>query len=78
MIGAPAVVLIWLVAGVTDLRKGLDSLAALVQNWLSGNPISGDVYFFRGRQGDKLKLLWYSGDGVCLLGTSKNWLCRLQ
>jgi transposase len=66
MIGAPAGVLIWLVAGVTDLRKGLDSLAALVQNQLSGNPFSGDVYIFRGRRGDKVKLLWYSGDGVCL------------
>ena len=58
--------LIWLVAGVTDLRKGLDSLAALVQNQLLGNPFSGDVYIFRGRRGDKVKLLWYSGDGVCL------------
>ena len=66
MIGAPAGVLIWLVAGVTDLRKGLDSLAALVQNQLSGNPFSGDVYIFRGRRGDKVKLLWYSGDAVCL------------
>jgi transposase len=66
MIGAPAGVFIWLVAGVTDLRKGLDSLAALVQNQLSGNPFSGDVYIFRGRRGDKVKLLWYSGDGVCL------------
>lgn len=66
MIGAPAGVLIWLVAGVTDLRKGLDSLAALVQKELSGNPFSGDVYIFRGRRGDKVKLLWYSGDGVCL------------
>ena len=66
MIGAPSGVLIWLVAGVTDLRKGLDSLAALVQNQLSGNPFSGDVYIFRGRRGDKVKLLWYSGDGVCL------------
>lgn len=67
MIGAPAGVLIWLVAGVTDLRKGLDSLAALVQNRLLGNPFSGDVYIFRGRRGDKVKLHWYSGDGVCLL-----------
>ena len=66
MIGAPSGVLIWLVAGVTDLRKGLDGLAALVQNHLAVNPFSGDLYVFRGRRGDKVKLLWYSGDGVCL------------
>jgi transposase len=66
MIGAPSGVLIWLVAGVTDLRKGLDSLAALVQNHLASNPFSGDLYVFRGRRGDKVKILWYSGDGVCL------------
>jgi transposase len=66
MIGAPSGVLIWLVAGVTDLRKGLDGLAALVQNHLAANPFSGDLYVFRGRRGDKVKILWYSGDGVCL------------
>lgn len=66
MIGAPSGVLIWLVAGATDLRKGLDGLAALVQNHLAANPFSGDLYVFRGRRGDKVKILWYSGDGVCL------------
>lgn len=66
MIGAPSGVLIWLVTGATDLRKGLDGLAALVQNHLASNPYSGDLYVFRGRRGDKVKLLWYSGDGVCL------------
>lgn len=66
MIGAPSGVLIWLVAGVTDLRKGLDGLAALVQSHLVANPFSGDLYVFRGRRGDKVKILWYSGDGVCL------------
>lgn len=66
MIGAPSGVLIWLVAGATDLRKGLDGLATLVQNHLAANPFSGDLYVFRGRRGDKVKILWYSGDGVCL------------
>lgn len=56
----------WIVAGVTDLRKGLDSLAAVVQNQLLESPFSGELYIFRGRRGDKIKILWFSEDGMCL------------
>jgi transposase len=66
MIGVPGGALIWLVAGVTDLRKGFDSLCALVQNELKEDPFSGHFYIFRGRRGDRIKVLWYSRDGVCL------------
>ena len=66
MISPPGGVLIWLVAGFTDLRKGLDGLSALVQSRLNENPFSGSLYIFRGRRGDKIKVLWYSHDGLCL------------
>jgi transposase len=66
MISPPGGVLIWLVAGFTDLRKGLDGLSALVQSRLQENPFSGSLYIFRGRRGDKIKVLWYSQDGLCL------------
>jgi transposase len=66
MISPPGGVLIWLVAGFTDLRKGLDGLSALVQSRLNENPYSGSLYIFRGRRGDKIKVLWYSQDGLCL------------
>ena len=39
---------IWLAAGVTDLRRGFDGLAALVQNQLRVNPFDGQVFLFRG------------------------------
>lgn len=58
---------VWIAAGVTDLRKGFDGLAALVQTQLSMNPFSGQVFVFRGRRGDQVKLLWWDGDGLCLL-----------
>jgi len=58
---------VWIAAGVTDLRKGFDGLAALVQTQLEKNPFSGQVFVFRGRRGDQLKLLWWDGDGLCLL-----------
>jgi len=66
MIAPPAGVRVWLAAGVTDMRKGFDGLAALVQMQLSEDPFSGHLFVFRGRRGDRLKILWWSGDGLCL------------
>lgn len=67
MIGLPAGTRIWLAAGVTDMRKSFDGLAALVQGRLAENPFSGHVFVFRGRAGDRVKLLWWDGSGLCLL-----------
>ena len=66
MISIPAGVRIWLAAGVTDLRRGFDGLAALVQTELAENPFSGQLFIFRGRRGDLVKVLWHDGDGMCL------------
>jgi transposase len=57
---------IWIVAGITDLRRGFIGLSAMVQTALKTNPFSGQVFVFRGRRGDLIKLLWYDGDGLCL------------
>jgi len=57
---------IWIVAGVTDLRRGFVGLSAMVQTALKENPFSGQVFVFRGRRGDLIKLLWFDGDGLCL------------
>jgi len=66
MIGLPAGTRIWLVAGMTDMRCGFNGLAAKVQTALQENPYSGHVFLFRGRRGDTVKVLWWSGDGLCL------------
>ena len=66
MIGPPNGTRIWLVAGFTDLRKGFDGLSTLVQTRLDANPFCGELYIFRGKRGDKIKVLWYSQDGLCL------------
>lgn len=66
MISLPAGTRIWLAAGVTDMRKGFDGLAALVQGSLAENPFCGHVFVFRGRRGDRVKLLWFDGEGLCL------------
>lgn len=67
MIGPPAGTRIWIAAGVTDMRRGFDGLAALVQTQLEADPFSGQIFVFRGRRGDRVKLLWWDGDGLCLL-----------
>lgn len=66
MIGPANGARIWLVAGFTDLRRGFDGLSALVQTRLNANPFSGELYIFRGKRGDRIKVLWYSQDGLCL------------
>jgi len=66
MIALAAGTRVWLAAGVTDMRKGMDGLAALVQTALAENPFSGQLFAFRGRRGDLVKLLWFDGDGMCL------------
>jgi transposase len=67
MMGFPAGTRIWMAAGVTDMRCGFQGLAAKVQSVLEDNPFGGDVFVFRGRRGDTLKVLWSTGDGLCLL-----------
>lgn len=57
---------IWLACGVTDLRNGFDGLAGLIQTRLSEDPFSGQLFVFRGRRGDRVKMLWFDGDGLCL------------
>ena len=66
MIGFPAGTRVWLAAGVTDMRRGFDGLASIVQGALLEDPFSGHVFVFRGRKGDRVKVLWWSGDGKCL------------
>jgi transposase len=66
MIGLPAGTRVWLAAGATDMRKGFDGLAMVVQTTLVRDPFSGHVFVFRGRRGDLIKVLWWSGDGLCL------------
>lgn len=66
MMGLPHGARIWLACGVTDMRRGFDGLAALVQTHLLSDPFSGHFFIFRGRRGNRVKILWWSGDGMNL------------
>ena len=80
MIGLPAGTRIWIAAGVTDMRRGFHGLSAQVQTVLEQQPLSGHVFVFRGRRGDIVKVLWFDGDGLCLLPSGWNGvgLCGLR
>nr|WP_272884913.1 IS66 family insertion sequence element accessory protein TnpB [Candidatus Rhodoblastus alkanivorans] len=57
---------VWLATGHTDMRKGFNSLALRVQETLKRNPHNGNLFCFRGRRGDLLKVIWHDGQGACL------------
>ncbi len=66
MIAIPTGVRVWLATGHTDMRRGFRSLALLVQEELKRDPHAGDLYVFRGRRGDLIKVIWHDGQGACL------------
>ena len=56
----------------TDMRKSFDSLVGLVQLHLGQDPLSGDLFVFRSKRGDRLKLLYWDDDGLAI------WYKRLE
>lgn len=66
MLSLPELVRIFVCTQPTDMRKGFDSLAAVVRDWLGGDPLSGHLFVFRSRRGDRVKLLWWDKDGLAV------------
>ena len=63
---------IYLCTSPTDMRKGFDTLAALVKDFLGYDPLSGHMFLFIGRAKDRLKILYWDADGFAL------WYKRLE
>jgi transposase len=63
---------VFLAADATDMRKGFDSLASLVESSLALDPLSGHLFVFRSRRGDRIKVLYWDKDGYAL------WYKRLE
>ena len=58
---------VYLACGYTDLRKGIDGLAALVQQQFHLDPFQNTLFLFCGRQRDRIKGLYWEGDGFLLV-----------
>ena len=66
MIGLSSETQVWLASGATDMRRGFDGLALLVQEMLKRDPHCGHLFVFRGKRGGLVKILWHDGQGMCL------------
>jgi transposase len=66
LIPVPSNTRVWLAAGVTDMRRGFNTLAAQAEKTLSADPFCGHLFVFRGRRGDLLKIIWWDSQGACL------------
>ena len=63
---------IWLASEATDMRCGFDRLAERVRAVIGEDPLSGHLFVFRSRRGDRLKILHWDRDGFVL------WYKRLE
>ncbi|MBV8092447.1 MAG: IS66 family insertion sequence element accessory protein TnpB [Acetobacteraceae bacterium] len=67
MVSLPASLRIWLATRATDLRKSFDSLAELVRQQLAADPLSGQLFVFRNKRADRVKLLYWDEDGFVII-----------
>jgi len=66
MMVPPSGVRVLVAAQPVDFRKGIDGLAAVVQEALGLDPFAGDVFVFRSKRADRVKILAWDGTGMCL------------
>ncbi|MCG7522748.1 IS66 family insertion sequence element accessory protein TnpB [Ruegeria sp. Ofav3-42] len=66
MIPVPSNTRMWLASGVTDMRRGFNTLASQGEKVLEEDPYSGHLFVFRGRRDDLLKIIWWDRQGAYL------------
>jgi transposase len=67
MLSLPSAVRIWLATRPTDMRKSFDGLAEVVRQQLERDPLSGQLFVFRNKRGDRVKLLYWDEDGFVIV-----------
>src|ERR1700719_708293 len=72
MLSLPLPVRIFLCTQPADMRRSFDGLAQMVREFLRADPLSGHLFIFRSKRGDRLKLLYWDTDGLAI------WYKRLE
>lgn len=72
MLSVPSSVKIYLYSQAADLRRGYDGLAAIVQSSMNEDPLSGSLFIFVNKRGNRIKLLYWDRDGYAI------WMKRLE
>jgi hypothetical protein len=67
MLNFPPAVRIWLGTAPVDLRRSFDGLAEQVRQHLNNDPLSGHIFVFRNKRGDRVKLLYWDEDGYVIV-----------
>lgn len=66
MLSLPPSVQIYVATDPADMRKSFEGLSVLVGDVLKQNPMSGHLFVFRNRRGDRLKILYWDRSGFCI------------
>jgi transposase len=72
MLSLPLPVRVYLCLQPTDMRRSFDGLCRMVRDFVGADPLSGDLFVFRSKRGDRVKLLYWLGDGLAI------WYRRLE
>jgi transposase len=72
MLSLPLPVRVYLCLEPTDMRRSFDGLCRMVREHVGADPLSGDLFVFRSKRGDRVKLLYWLGDGLAI------WYRRLE
>jgi transposase len=66
MLSLPPTAKVYLCTVPADMRKSFDGLCGLIRSWLQDDPLSGDVFVFRNKTGDRVKIMTFEGDGLAI------------